>query len=97
MKIKIYANCFGFGIMFKSFILNRLSKIRKRLNINTIGDNVKKFRKKKDLAQEDLARIASIPYTTLIKLESNVIEKPSVQTVAKIAKALKVSIEELIK
>jgi len=33
----------------------------------------------------------------LTKLESNVVKKPSVQTVAKIAKALDVSVEELIK
>ena len=62
-----------------------------------IGDNVKKFRKKKGLTQDELARKADIPYTTLTKLESNVVKNPSVQTVEKIAKALDVSIEELIK
>jgi len=65
--------------------------------VNMIGDNVKKFRKKKGLTQDNLARKADIPYTTLTKLESNVVKKPSVQTVAKIAKALDVSIEDLIK
>jgi len=55
------------------------------------------FGKKKGLTQDNLARKADIPYTTLTKLESNVVKKPSVQTVAKIAKALGVSIEELIK
>ncbi|GAH14374.1 unnamed protein product, partial [marine sediment metagenome] len=43
-----------------------------------IGDNVKKFRKKKGLTQDGLARKADIPYTTLTKLESNVVKKPSV-------------------
>ncbi|MBU4332639.1 helix-turn-helix domain-containing protein [Patescibacteria group bacterium] len=62
-----------------------------------IGDNVKKFRKKKGLTQDGLARKADIPYTTLIKLESNVVKKPSVQTIAKIAKVLNISIEELIR
>ena len=61
-----------------------------------IGDNVKKFRKKNGLTQDSLARKADIPYTTLTKLESNVVTKPSVQTVAKIARALDVSMEELI-
>lgn len=55
------------------------------------------FGKKRGLTQDSLARKADIPYTTLTKLESNVVKKPSVQTVAKIAKALGVSIEELIK
>ncbi len=62
-----------------------------------IGDNVKKFRKKRELTQDRLARKADIPYTILTKLESNVVKKPSVQTVAQIAKALDVSVEELIK
>lgn len=62
-----------------------------------IRDNVKKFRKKKGLTQDGLARKANIPYTILTKLESNVVKKPSVQTVGKIAKALDVSMEELIK
>jgi transcriptional regulator with XRE-family HTH domain len=62
-----------------------------------IGDNVKKLRKKNGLTQDALARKADIPYTTLTKLESNVVKKPSVQTIAKIAKALNVNMEELIK
>jgi len=62
-----------------------------------IGNNIKKFRKVKGLTQDNLARKAGIPYTTLAKLESNVIRKPSVQTVAKIAIAVGVSIEKLIK
>ena len=61
-----------------------------------IGDNVQIIRKRKGLTQDKLARKADIPYTTLTKLESNVVKKPSVQTVAKIAQALDVTIEELI-
>lgn len=64
---------------------------------NLIGDNIKKIRKKKGLTQDKLARKADITYTTLTKLEENVVKKPSVQTVAKIAKALDINIEELIK
>jgi len=33
-----------------------------------IGDNIKKFRKKKGLTQDGLVRKADIPYTTLTKL-----------------------------
>lgn len=61
-----------------------------------IGNNIRKFRKKKGLSQDNLARLANIPYTTLTKIESNVVKQPSVQNVAKIAKALEVSIEKLI-
>lgn len=38
----------------------------------------------------------SIKYSTLTKIEGGVVTKPSVQTMAKIAKALGVSIEDLI-
>ena len=62
-----------------------------------IGSKIKKIRKKKGLTQDGLARKAGIPYTTLTKLESNVVKKPSVQVAAKIAKALGVCIENLIK
>ena len=62
-----------------------------------IGDNIKKIRKKKGLTQDGLAKKADIPYTTLTKLESNVVKKPSIQTISKISKALKVKMEVLIK
>ncbi len=62
-----------------------------------IGDKIKRIRNKKGLTQDALARKADIPYTTLTKIESNVIKKPTIQTVAKIAKGLGVSIDDLIK
>lgn len=55
-----------------------------------IGDKAKKLRKKKGLPQDALARKTNISYTTLTKLESNVVKKPSFQTIAKIAIALNV-------
>jgi len=39
---------------------------------NMIGNNVRKFRNKKGLPQSSLARKSDIPYTTSIKLESNI-------------------------
>jgi len=63
----------------------------------TISENIKKTRAKLGLTQDDLARKADIKYTTLTKVESGAVNKPSVQTMAKIAKALGVSIEDLLK
>ena len=63
----------------------------------TISKNIKKMRAKLSLTQDDLAKKADIKYTTLMKVESGTVNKPSVQTMAKIAKALGVSIEDLIK
>ena len=62
-----------------------------------ISQNIKKLRAKLGLTQDDLAKKANIKYTTLMKVESGTVNKPSVQTMAKIAKALGVSIEDLLK
>ena len=62
-----------------------------------IGDKIKAIRTKQGLTQDALARKCNIPYTTLTKIESNVITKPSIQTVVKIATGLGVSVDELLK
>ena len=62
-----------------------------------IGENIKKYRNKQGLSQEDFAKKSGVKYTTLTKIESNVIKKPSVLVMDKLAKALGVSIEDLIK
>lgn len=66
-------------------------------NSRNVGDKIKAIRKEKGLTQDALAKKADIPYTTLTKLESNVITKPSIQTVEKIAKGLGITIDELLK
>ncbi len=62
-----------------------------------IGENIKKARNKLGLTQDDLVRKSGVKHTTLTKIESNVVIKPSVQTVAKIARALGVPMEDLVK
>lgn len=62
-----------------------------------IGENIKKYRVKAGLSQEELARKSGVKYTTLTKIESKVIKKPSVLIIAKLAKILNISIEELLK
>ncbi|MCD6194856.1 helix-turn-helix transcriptional regulator [bacterium] len=64
---------------------------------NKLGRKIEKLRTGLGLSQDELARKADVPYTTLTKIETGVIKKPSVYVVAKIAKALNISIEELIK
>jgi len=61
-----------------------------------ISENIKRLRTKLGLTQDDSAKKADIKYTTLMKVENGAVNKPSVQTMAKITKALGVSIEELI-
>jgi len=64
---------------------------------NQLGQKIKKLRQKLGLSQDDFARKADVPYTTLTKIEIGVIKKPSVFAMSKIAKALSVSIEDLLK
>ncbi|MFA6369185.1 MAG: helix-turn-helix transcriptional regulator [Candidatus Shapirobacteria bacterium] len=63
----------------------------------TIGENIKKLRAKQGLSQDDLARKAELKYSTLAKIEGDFVKKPGVQMVAKIAKVLGVSVEDLLK
>ena len=63
---------------------------------SSIGENIKKRRIKLGLSQEDFAQKSGVKYTTLTKIETGVIKTPSVAIVAKIAKALGVSIEDLL-
>ncbi len=62
-----------------------------------LAENIKKYRKKLELTQEGLARKANISYNTLIKLESGGITDPRMETLKKLASALNVSIDTLVK
>jgi len=64
---------------------------------SSLALNIKTLRKDRGLSQEKLARKADILYSTLNKIETNVIKNPSVFSVAKIAKALDTEIEKLLK
>ena len=43
----------------------------------TIGENIKRVRNKLGLTQDDLVRKSGVKHTTLTKIESNVVVKPS--------------------
>lgn len=62
----------------------------------TIGQKIKKRRSDLGLTQDELARKADIPYTTLVKIETDSVKNPSIGTVKKIAAGLEVSIDDLI-
>ena len=66
-------------------------------NNETIGYKIKQLRNKQGLTQDELARKSDLPYTTLTKIETNVITKPSIQTVMKIAKGLGIGVDDLMK
>ena len=65
--------------------------------ISTIAKNIKKRRKEKGLSQDKLSRLADVSHATIIKIESGGIQSPTIDTVQKIAKALGVSLDNLLK
>jgi len=65
--------------------------------ISTIAKNIKKYRKERNLSQDKLSKLADVSHATIVKIESGGIKSPTIDTVQKIAKALGVSVDDLIK
>jgi transcriptional regulator with XRE-family HTH domain len=61
-----------------------------------LAKNVEKLRKQKGLSQERLARLADVANNTIIKMESGENKNPTLETLRKVAKALDISVDELI-
>jgi transcriptional regulator with XRE-family HTH domain len=61
-----------------------------------IAENVRKARKKAGLSQDKLAREAGVAYNTVVKIESGENKNPTIETLRSIAKALDVSVDEII-
>jgi len=58
---------------------------------------IRELRNKKGLSQEKLARLANVSFVTVVKIESGESKHPTIQTMAGIAKALDISLDELVK
>ena len=58
---------------------------------------IRELRNKKGLSHEKLARLANVSFTTVVKIESGESKHPTIQTMAGIAKALGVSLDDLAK
>ncbi len=61
-----------------------------------ISNNLKKLRKERGWTQKQLAKKANVYYAMIFKIEQNFSKEPTIQTVAKIADALNVSVDMLI-
>ena len=64
--------------------------------MSNITKTLRKLREAKGLSQEKLARLADVANNTLIKMESGENQNPTLDTLKKVAKALGVSVDELI-
>ena len=61
-----------------------------------LSGNIKKYRQKLGLTQEDLARKADLSYNTIIKLEGKTRPDPRMETLIKLADGLEISLDELV-
>lgn len=66
-------------------------------NNQNLAKNIERLRKAKGLSQEKLARLADVANNTLIKMESGENQNPTLDTLKKVAKALEISVDDLIK
>ena len=66
-------------------------------NNSRIADNIKKYRNKLGISQDKLSKLADVTYNTIIKIESGANTNPTIETLQKIAKALNVWVDDLIK
>ncbi len=62
-----------------------------------IGKTVKKLREKLGISQEKLARLADVSNNTIVNIEAGKQDNPTIETLKKIANALQVGVDDLIK
>ena len=62
-----------------------------------LSKKLKKLREQKGLSQDRLAKRADVVNNTIIKIEQGENVNPTLETLKKVAKALEISVDELIK
>lgn len=64
---------------------------------NSIGKNMKRLRKNQNLSQDRLSKLADLSLNTVVTVESGTNKNPTIDTLTKIANALGVGVDDLIK
>ena len=65
--------------------------------MSTIGKNIKRYRQEKGLSQDKLSKLADLSLNTVVKIELDDSPNPTIETIQRIAKALDVSVDDLLK
>jgi transcriptional regulator with XRE-family HTH domain len=73
-----------------------VKKIGVREENKLLYEKIKDLRKKNNWSQQKLAEKAKLSYNAITKIEQGTATHPTIQTIAKIAKAFNVSIDELL-
>jgi len=61
-----------------------------------LGKRIKVLRSKSNISQDQLAKKANIPFSTLVKIEAGYTPNPSMETLIKIADAFRIGLDELV-
>ncbi len=64
---------------------------------STIANNIRKYRNKLGISQDILSKRANLAFHTIAKIEAGSTPNPTINTVKKIADALGVSLDDLMK
>jgi len=67
------------------------------MELSNLPKIIKRLREKKDLSQEKLARLADVSNNTIVNIEAGKQLNPTIDTLLKIAKALDVDVNQLLK
>ena len=62
----------------------------------SLGKKIKELRAELKISQDQLAKKANVPFSTLVKIEAGYTPNPSMETLIKIADAFNIYIDELI-
>ncbi len=62
-----------------------------------IGETIRKYRLQKGMSQDKLSKLADVAFHTVVKIESGNTPNPTIDTVKKIAAALDISVDALLK
>ena len=65
--------------------------------LSIIAKNIKKYREKKGISQDKLSKLAGVTLHTITKIESGATPDPRIETVKKIADALGISVDDLLR
>jgi len=90
----------GLFVLYNTIVLKNNSRYTKTVDMNNsakkLGDNIRRIRLAKDMTQGDLCRKLGLDRAYMSNVESGK-KNPTLSTIERIAKALNVSIEELVK
>lgn len=64
---------------------------------STISMNIRKYRNKLGISQDQLSKKANLAFHTIAKIEAGATPNPTIETVKKIANALGISLDDLIR